>query len=183
MNEKIERDGLKLELESVQSPEWIITVKGDINDADYITNTLLYSPNEFQREGLALALLLNRVVGINMLNADIPWAYEIFSIRYESVLFPYIENCEVHTIVKFTVKYRECDKIYSFDPSTVELEEANKIIKKYLVEVLDFSEKQAEAVLNNDWIADDEEDDEDCVDISSYYVDYDNDPGFIHGFD
>ena len=51
------------------------------------------------------------------------------------------------------------------------------------MEVLEYSEKEADAILKNEWIADDEKDDEECIDTSSYYDDFDSYPAFTHGFD
>ena len=74
------------------------------------------------------------------------------------------------------MKYREEDKIYSFVPNSVDLDKANAVIKKYLMQVLMYTEKEAEAVLRNEWIADDEKDDEECINTSSYYDDDDDIP-------
>lgn len=180
MSEQIERSGLKLKLEKVQPREWVITVTAETNNKDCITVTESYLPNMFQQEGIAIALLLNRVVGYNMTEEDIPWAYDVINVQSE--IFPEIQVCDIHTITEFTVKYRENDKIYSFDPNSVDLEKANSVIKKYLMEVLEYSEKEADAVLRNEWIADDEKDDEECIDTSSYYDDDDDMPfGFVTG--
>ena len=174
MSEQIERSGLKLELEKVQSSEWGITVTAETNNNDYITVTESYLPNVFQLEGLAIVLLLNRVLGYNMTEEDIPWAYDVINVQSE--IFPEIQGCDVHTITEVTVKYRENDKIYSFDPNSVDLDKANAVIKKYLMQVLMYTEKEAEAVLRNEWIADDEKDDEECINTSSYYDDDDDIP-------
>ena len=181
MSEQIERSGLKLKLEKVQPSEWVISVTAETNNKDCITVTESYLPNMFQQEGLAIALLLNRVVGYNMTEEDIPWAYDVLNVQSE--IFPEIQGCDIHTITEFTVKYRENDKIYSFDPNSVDWEKANSVTKQYLMEVLEYSEKEADAILKNEWIADDEKDDEECIDTSSYYDDFDSYPAFTHGFD
>ena len=181
MSEQIERSGLKLKLEKVHPSERVISVTAETNKKDCITVTESYLPNMFQQEGLAIALLLNRVVGYNMTEEDIPWAYDVLNVQSE--IFPEIQGCDIHTITEFTVKYRENDKIYSFDPNSVDLEKANSVIKQYLMEVLEYSEKEADAILKNEWIADDEKDDEECIDTSSYYDDFDSYPAFTHGFD
>ena len=103
--------------------------------------------------------------------------------KKQSLIFPENQGCDIHTITEYTVKYRENDKIYSFDPNSVDLDKANDVIKQYLMEVLEYSEKEADAVLRNEWIADDEKDDEECIDTSSYYDDFDYDPAVTHGFD
>lgn len=180
MSEQIERSGLKLKLEKVQPSEWVISVTAETNNKDCITVTESYLPNMFQQEGLAIALLLNRVVGYNMTEEDIPWAYDVLNVQSE--IFPEIQGCDIHTITEFTVKYRENDKIYSFDPNSVDLEKANSVIKQYLMEVLEYSEKEADAILKNEWIADDEKDD-DPIDTADYYDDYYDEPfGYFAGF-
>ncbi len=154
-HEGIERCGVPLNLLEVRRAPWTIEVKADVNDADYVKEVFSYTNDEFEKEGLAVAMMLYRASGRHV--------YENLTESICELLLDYLPSVpydggEIHTIVSVDVRYQEGDKVYSLNFEKVSEEKEYEAIKNFLMDAYSWEEKRVQVLMSKEWDELDEDD-------------------------
>lgn len=142
----IERDGLTLTFVKMNEEpgQYTVTVAGDVNDADYISETYSVGRKEFLESTLGSVLLLYEITGRHF--EDLPKTMDFFGSEYFFLEWSEIplghDTYSPHSVGYVRVRYTEGNKVYEFNPKTVPTEERKEIVSKYLHYIGEMDDKE-----------------------------------------
>ncbi len=151
----ITRNGVSLKFDKEGSSKglYILTVKGDTNDADYISKTTLMDGEQFS-SFLPEIFILFEIWDRHFY--EMPKLVSFFENEYELCEWLNIPSgtCDVetHTVSGVEVTYFEDGKFYTFNPSDIPKEKRKELVFDFLVN---------EVETYDEFEYDDSEDDED----------------------